>query len=129
MDRGALVLRVLAVLIGLRALTDVFKPLGAGSGLVFFGKLLTGTANLILAPLLGLYMLVYAVGIWNMRRFALPMGVAYAGLVIINIVMFPLLQGMPPGFSSGAYVAFGVVAIGTTSGAAWLLNARKASLR
>ena len=46
-------LRILAVLIGLRALTDVFKPLGAGSGLVFFGKMQSGTANLILAPLVG----------------------------------------------------------------------------
>ena len=102
MTDGTTVLRVFAVLIALRALTNVFKPLGAGSGLVFFGTLLGGPANLILAPLVGFYMLAYAYGIWTQQRFALPMGIAYAVFVTINLIMFPYPATAAGGGDAGA---------------------------
>ena len=114
MDAGKTTLRVLAVLIGLRALTDVFKPFGAGSGLVFFGAFLTGAPEALLGPLVGLYMLVYAYGMWAMRRFALPMGTAYAIYVLINIVLFPILHDLPQGMNASAYAAFAVIGVGLT---------------
>ena len=76
MDSGRTTLRVFAILIALRALTDVLKPLGAGSGFVFFGKFLTGAACYVLAPIVGVVMLIYAYGLWQLRRFAMPMGIA-----------------------------------------------------
>jgi hypothetical protein len=121
-------LRVFAILIALRAVTDVLKPLGAGSGFVFFGKFLTGTACYVLAPIVGVLMLVYAYGLWQLRRFALPMGIAYGVLVTINLAVFPLLQGLPPGFNVLAYVAFALIGLGVSWGAVWLLSARPQEL-
>jgi hypothetical protein len=128
MHVSLVLLRICAVLIGVRALTNVFKPFGAGSGLVFFGKLLTGTANLILAPLVGIFMLVYVYGIWQQRRFALPMGIAYAVYVTVNIVVFPILQTVPPQFGMPGMLVFAAVALGVSWGTVWLLR-RQTELR
>jgi hypothetical protein len=128
MVRAKTALRVVAVLIALRAVTDVLKPLGAGSGFVFFGKLLTGTACYVLAPIVGAVMLAYAYGLWQLRRFALPIGIAYGVLVTINLAVFPLLQGLPPGFNVLAYVAFALVGLGVSWGAVLLLSARQQEL-
>src|SRR3989454_8602101 len=78
-DRGPL-LTAFAVLFGILALSDLAKPIEAGlggdlrPGFVFFGHRLSGTANAVVGPLFGLYLLLYAAGIWRMRRWALPMG-------------------------------------------------------
>lgn len=103
---------VMAALLALRALGNVFKPLGTGSGLVFFGKLLDGTANLILAPALGIYLLIYAYGMYDRRQYTLPMGFVYAVFVIFNVCLFPLIEPMPSGWGMGAYSVFGILAIG-----------------
>ena len=82
-DRGPLP-TFLAVLFGLLAISDLTKPLqasfGAGlrPGFVLFGHRLSGTANAVVGPLFGLYLFVYAAGIWRMRRWAVPMGAVYA---------------------------------------------------
>ena len=73
MPRWIFVLRACAVLIGLRALTNVLKPFGAGTAFVFFGAMLSSAAGLWLAAVVGLLMLAYAWGAWNLRRWALPM--------------------------------------------------------
>lgn len=129
MDRGLVALRVLAVLIGLRALTNVFKPFGAGSGLVLFGALLTGWANAILAPLLGVFMLIYAYGLWNERRFALPMGIAYGIFVVLNLALFPLVHGLANNLPPLAYVGFAIIGAGVSWAAVWMLASRKDRLR
>ncbi len=78
-DRGP-VLTVLALLFALLAVSNFAKPLELGPtpGFVLFGRRLSGTANEIIGPLFGLYLLAYATGIWRLRRWALPMGVLYA---------------------------------------------------
>ena len=78
-DRNGLAIKVVAVVIGLRALMNLAKPFGTGR-LVFFGKLLSGLPNLILAPALGIHMLVLVMlvlvyGMWTRARFALPMSI------------------------------------------------------
>ena len=128
MDRRRTTLRAFAILIALRAATDVLKPLGAGSGFVFFGKLLTGMACYVLAPIVGAVMLVYAYGVWQLRRFALPMGIAYGALVLINLVVFPVLQGLPNGFNIAGYLAFGAIGLAVSWGTVWLLAQRKQAL-
>jgi len=65
------VLTTLAVLFGILGVTDILKPLhleGATTGLVFFGQRLSGTADAIMGPVLGIILLYYAAGIWRMRR-------------------------------------------------------------
>jgi hypothetical protein len=125
-------LTLFALLFALLAVSNLLKPIQIGgqqTGFVLFGQRLSGTANLIAGPLFGLYLLVYAFGIWRMKRFALPMGHAYATYVVLNLLMFTMKNERPPGTG---YVIFGLVyslvAVGVSVGAAYLLTKRKAEL-
>ena len=86
--RGA-VLTIFAALFVLLALSDISKPLSGGrAGLVFFGTKTTGLANAMLAPAFGTFLLIYALGIWRRRRWAVPMAWIYAAYVPINLTLF-----------------------------------------
>jgi len=130
-DRGS-ALTVFAVLFLVLAISNFLKPLQLGgdhTGFVFLGRRLTGTANTVVGPLFGLYLLVYAIGIWRMRRFALTMGALYAAYVIVNLILFNVRMPREPGIG---YLVFGVVyiavAIGVSSGAVYLLAQRRSAL-
>ena len=126
-------LSIFAVLFVLLAVSNLLKPLQLGgeqiTGFVFFGQRLTGTANMIAGPLFGIYLLVYAFGIWRMKRFALSMGHAYATYVVLNLILFNAKAERPPGVG---YLIFGIVyalvAVGVSGGAAYLLTKHKAAL-
>ena len=128
------VLTVLACLFGLLAVSDLAKPLeaamggGLRPGFVFFGHRLSGTANAVVGPLFGLYLLVYAVGIWRMRSWALPMGVLYALYVTTNLTLFQFRDPDPmrEGMLFGAIYA--VVALGVSWGAVRVLSQRRSAL-
>ena len=125
-DRTAAILtKVVAVVIALRALTNVGKPFGAGRGLVFFGNLLTGTPNLILAPTLGILMLVLAYGMWVNASWALPASIVYAVFVTLNVPLFVVFEGIPAQFSVWQYALFGLVAIGGAWLAPWSLSLQR----
>lgn len=126
-------LTVLAILFALLAISNLSKPLQLNSeqGFVLFGERLHGTANAVAGPLFGLYLLVYAAGIWGLRRWALPMGVAYALYVTVNLVLFRL-RTTPPADTVGYQafvVVYAVVALGCAWGAVHLLRQRRAALR
>ncbi len=125
-------LKVFAVLFALLAVSNLAKPLQLGGeqiGFIFFGQRLTGTANAIVGPLFGIYLLVYAFGIWRMKRFALPMGHAYATYVVLNLIIFTAKNPRPPGVGPVIFgIVYMVVAIGVSGGAAYLLTKRKAEL-
>ena len=92
-------LTIFAILFGLLAISNLLKPLqigGGQTGFVFFGQRLSGTPNMIIGPLFGLFLGLYAYGIWNMRRFALAMGHAYALYVILNLILFSMRNEQPP---------------------------------
>ena len=123
---------IVAVPFALLAVSNLLKPLqfgGEQTGFVFFGQRLSGMANTIAGPLFGLYLLVYAYGIWNQKRFALPMSHAYALYVVLNLLLFTANNTRPPGVG---YLFFGIVysvlAIGISVGAAVFLTSRKAEL-
>jgi len=126
-------LTTFAILFGMLAFSNLLKPLQLGgeqhTGFVFFGHRTSGTSNAILGPLFGIYLLVYAVGIWRLRRFALPMAYVYAAYVIVNMIAFTMRGEGQPGVR---YVIFGIVyalvAIGVSGGAALILSRRKAAL-
>ena len=131
-SRRGTVLTTLAVLFAILALTDILKPLhleGPTTGLVFFGKRLSGTPDAILGPLLGIILLIYAAGIWRMRRYALYLGFAYAIYVTINLALFSARN--PPPATQGEMI-FGIVyiivALALSWGTAILLKRRKADL-
>ena len=90
-SRRGTALTVLAILFAILAVSDILKPLhleGPTTGLVFFGKRLSGAPNAILGPILGIVLLIYAAGIWRMSRYALYLGYAYAIYVTINLMLF-----------------------------------------
>jgi len=129
-DRGPL-LTVLALLFALPAVSDLAKPLAAsfGDGLrpgfVLFGHRLSGAANAVVGPLFGLYLIVYAAGIWRMRRWALPMGTIYAAYVIANLTLFQLRDPEPMREGLLFDAVYAVVAIGVSWGTVWVLSQRR----
>jgi hypothetical protein len=132
-SRGA-VLTILAILLALMALSNFGKPFAhnPGVGFVFFGMRLSGVANKIVAPIFGLILAVYVYGILAMRKFALPLGIFYAAYVIVNMPLFILRYhgtAVMQEHSWAYLVPYPFVAIGVSSGAAWLLYRRRADLR
>lgn len=112
-------LRVFAVLYGLLAFSDFTKPLELKPehGFVFLGRRLRGTPDLVVAPLFGLYLAVYAYGLWNARRFALPMSILYAGWVPLNMYLFTIRSPEELGHNSLFGVTYMAIAMGTSLGA------------
>lgn len=125
-------LKVFALLFALLTVSNLFKPFQIGgeqTGFVFFGQRLSGIANTIAGPLFGIYLLVYAWGIWRRKRFALPMGHAYATYVVLNLIMYTAKNPRPPGVGPVIFgIVYSMVAIGVSVGAAYLLTKHKAEL-
>ena len=125
-ERGTF-LTVMAVLFGVLTISNVTKPLqhvhdpGHG-GIVVFGVRASGLAtNLVLGPLMGVVLAAYAFGVWNLRRWVLPLSIAYAFYVPVNLVLFGYFHrtGEPPSLAfSVVYLAF---ALGGSLGTALYL--------
>ncbi len=126
-------LTTLPILFAILALTDILKPLhleGPTTGLVFFGKRLSGTPDAILGPILGIILLTYAAGIWRMRRYALYLGYAYAIYVTINLALFSASNPRPASQSEMIFnIVYVILALAFSWGTAILLNRRKVDLR
>jgi hypothetical protein len=129
-SRGPL-LTTFALLFVLLAISNLSKPfhLSSNVGFVFFGWKTHGMANAIIAPIFGLILVVYAIGIWRMRRWVLPIAYGYAAYVIINLLLYSIRNagspGQPPGLFMLGYIA---IAIGVSTGAAILLHQRRSVL-
>ena len=80
-SRGV-VLTIFALLFAVLAISDFLKPfhLDPSAAFVFLGTKLTGTANAIMGPLFGIFLLVYAYGIWAMRKYALQVAYIFFAL-------------------------------------------------
>jgi hypothetical protein len=131
-SRGA-VLTIFALLFVLMAISNFGKPFShnPGVGFVFFGTRLSGMRNIIIAPIFGILLIVYAYGILAMRKFALPLGIAYAAYVIVNMPLFLIRyhgSAVLQEHSWAYLVPYPFIAIGVSSGAAALLYRRKADL-
>lgn len=121
-------LTVFAILFALLGISNALKPMEASAtqGFVLFGHRLSGTPNLIAGPVFALLLWAYAAGIWMLRRWALPLGCAYAAYVLANLVAYmAVAPDAPPVLFMLLYA---VVAIGVSSGAAYLLYQRRDEL-
>jgi hypothetical protein len=117
--------RVLAALIALRGLTNFAKPFRGA--FVIFGRLVEGgVVTTVVAPLVGAAMLVYAWGLWHARDWALPLAVVYAVWATLNVVLFPVIEGVPRQFEPWMYVLFAVPGIVAPWLAVWLLGRGRA---
>lgn len=122
------ILTVCAILFALLGLSNASKPLEASAthGFVLLGHRLSGMPNLIAGPAFALLLWAYAAGIWGMKRWALPLGCVYAGYVIVNLIAFVSISpDVPPLLGMLVYAA---IAIGVSSGAAYLLYVRRNEL-
>src|SRR5262245_45691316 len=123
-SRGG-VLTTCAVLFALLAVSNFLKPfhLDPNAGFVFFGVKTHGIANAILGPAFGLLLATYALGIWQMRHWALPIAYAYAAYVILNLSLYSIRNAGSPGQPSPVFmVAYIVVAVGVSAGSAVVLR-------
>ncbi len=128
-ERGN-VLTVFAVLFAVLAVSNLLKPLQLHetTGFVLFGARLSGMPNAIAGILAGLYLLVYAYGIWHMKRFVIGMAHAYALYVILNLLLFMYSDDVEADELGLFYLLYSVVAIGVSLGSAIILTKRKAEL-
>ena len=129
-NRGRM-LSIFAVLFGLLAVSNFLKPLRLtdDTGFVLFGQRLSGISNAIAGAVFGVYLLVYAVGIWRMKRHALPMGYGYAAYVVLNLILFNVRNPPPPSLAYHLFgIVYSVIAVAVSGGAAYLLHTRKAAL-
>ena len=130
-ERGT-ALTVCAVLFSLVAISNVLKPfqiLGAQTGFVFFGFRLDPIGSAVLGPAFGVFLFLYAYGIWNMRRWVLPLAHFYATYVVLNLILFTFFTEQPGTAASIAFgIVYSVVAIGVAVGSAVMLTRRKNEL-
>ena len=123
-------MRVCAVLFGALALSNILKPLelNVHQGFVFLGMRQRGLPNLVLGPLFGVFLATYAVGVWRLRRWALPMSRLYAAWVIVNLALFTVRMSEEALARPFFGLAYMVVAVGVSSGCARLLARNRALL-
>lgn len=123
-------LRICAVLFGLLAISNFVKPLElhAHHGLVFFGMRQRGFWNLVLGPLAGVFLAVYAAAVWRLRAIALPLGRIYAAWVIVNLVLFTVRMSDEALARPIFGLVYAVIAIGVSSGCVALLTRNRALL-
>ena len=128
-ERGN-VLTVFAILFAILAVSNLLKPLqlNESTGFVLFGSRLSGMPNTIAGILAGLYLLVYAYGIWHMKRFVVGMAHAYALYVILNLLLFMYSDDVEAGELGLFYLLYSVVAVGVSLGSAIILTKRKTEL-
>ena len=81
-------LTILALLLGLMAISNFGKPFShnTGVGFVFLGTRLSGLPNMIIAPIFGIILAVYVYGIIAMRKFALPIAHRFTGALPSGIL-------------------------------------------
>jgi hypothetical protein len=126
-SRGA-TLTIFAVLFALLAISNFLKPfhLEPNEGFVFLGTKLTGAANAVMGPLFGIILLVYAYGIWAMRKFALQVAYIFLLWVLLNMTLFTVKnQSMQP---LAANLVAAIVGIGVPLASAIVLHRRRADL-
>ncbi len=98
--RGAF-LTVMAVLFCILALSDFTKALQhlrspKALGIVIFGVRFESVwSNLILGPLVGVFLAAYAYGLWNLRPWVARLSIVYAFYVPVNLVLFWYFQTGP----------------------------------
>lgn len=128
---GRIVLRSFALLFALMALSDALKPFAytPDVGFVLFGQRLAGTANTMAALVFSGLLSAYAWAIWNERRAAVGLGLAYAAYVAANLVLWNFRK--PEGADAPLVFAIPYLAsaIGVSSGAAALLWKHRARFR
>ena len=121
-------LTIFALLFVLLAISDFAKPLLPNANFVFLGTKMTGTGNAVMGPLFGVCLLIYAYGIWTMRRYALPVAYIFTGWVCVNMVLFSMKNHNDPQTSPIVAIVTMAIGIGVPLATAIILSRRQADL-
>jgi hypothetical protein len=113
-----------AIVLVLRGLSNFLKPVTGSVGFVFFGVELHGTANAVLSPLFGIYMLITGWAIWTGHRLAAALTLGYALYVVVSIPLYNIINPIPGGLGHWMFTA---AMIGLPWGAVWLQRRALAS--
>lgn len=130
--------RICAVLIGIRALTNFGKLFDEHSVMVFFGAILDRSQLAIPAVAVGTFMLATCVAVLGSARAAAPLLAIYSAYVLLNMAIWSVIQSdeffRVGGMLTSAtdpdtrwrwgvvgMVFYASVAIATTAVPAWLL--------
>jgi hypothetical protein len=114
----------MAVLFAILAISNATKALQhrsdpAALGLVLFGvRFESVAANALLGSLFGAVLAAYAVGLWRMGRWVLPLSIGYAFWVPVNLVLFWYRETGPAIPPLGFILAYLFFAIGGSVGTA-----------
>lgn len=121
---------VLFVVLAISDFTKALQFLGNPSvgGVVILGHKFHGVLhNLILGPLVGIVLLIYAYGIWNLRGWVLALSIAYAFYVPFNLALFWSLHQLPPP-TVRFIVIYLIIALGGSIGTAIVLTYKREQL-
>jgi hypothetical protein len=121
-------LTIFALLFVLLAISDFAKPLQSNANFVFLGTKMTGTGNAVMGPLFGVCLLIYAYGIWTMRRYALPVAYIFTGWVCVNMVLFAMKNRNTPQPSPIVAIVTMAIGIGVPLATSIILSRRQADL-
>ncbi len=126
-----IVLSIFAILFALLALANFSKPFQADgpNTFVFLGAHLVGTPKMIIAPILGVVLAAYAIGILRMRRYTLLLSFAYFVYVALNLSLFAIRNPEQRHGLSWSYgLSYIAIAGGVSLASAMLLRRRRADL-
>jgi len=123
-------LRVCGICFCLLAISNCTKFIEASphQGFMLFGMRQHGLPNLVFGWIFGIYLAIYGAGVLRMRAYALPMGVAYAIYVVLNLILFTIRMPEEAYARPIFGLAYIVVAVGVSSGAVMLLRRNRAAL-
>jgi hypothetical protein len=130
MQKRGVPLTIFALLFVLLAISDFSKPFShdPGIGFVCLGVRQTGSANAILGTLFGIGLLIFAYGIWTMRRYALPVAYIFTAWVCVNTILFRLKNPTAPQPSIVFTIFATLIGIGVPVATAIILSRRQAEL-
>jgi hypothetical protein len=128
-SRGVL-LTIFALLYVLLAISNFSKPFShdPGIGFVCLGVRQTGTPNVILSTLFGIGLLIFAYGVWTMRRYALPVSYIFLAWVCVNTILFRIKNPTQPQPSIAFTIFATALGIGVPLATAIILSRRQAEL-
>jgi hypothetical protein len=83
----------------------------------------------VLGPAFGLVLAAYAYGVWKRRSWVVPLAVAYALYVVVNLVLFTMITATPEEKAKVVFnTVYGIVAIGVSGGGALYLARNRGRL-
>ena len=99
------------------------------SGIVVLGVRHAGPETTILGVLFAAFLLLYAAGIWRMKRYAMVVAWIYAIYMIVNVPLYVVRNPSPPTRGGLIFaIVYLILAVVITSGSAIALTRRRTEL-